>query len=332
MSKTPSNFLTDPHKSNGNPDFSFLRTNEKTVFQHKCSTTTTVVLTDQRVVKLGDDKVLAECEIRQIDKCCYLSRGIFKWPSLNCRLKDGSVVSFEINKHRVIHVCQDLIANIRSWSQNCETKIVQETDSKLLYSDEVGAKSNSSPKRAKKIGRYIPKTLRMDVWNHYIGENIGKTKCLCCRNKDIAQMNFHCGHVTSVADGGKTTLDNLRPICSTCNLSMNKKHFEGFTNCYYPVGSAVSSTHMDLFIDRLQKILGELPDLSDGTIVIEVVLDALASAGLFTDKVKEKSLKEFLQEFRCQLISNSDLEGDADLSHKTISDALVKAGIEGFFK
>jgi hypothetical protein len=89
---------------------------------------------------------------------------------------------------------------------------------------------------------------------------------------------------------------------------------------------------MDLFIDRLQKILGELPDLSDGTIVIEVVLDALASAGLFTDKVKEKSLKEFLQEFRCQLISNSDLEGDADLSHKTISDALVKAGIEGFFK
>ncbi|NDG68463.1 MAG: hypothetical protein EB135_03170, partial [Proteobacteria bacterium] len=34
------------------------------------------------------------------------------------------------------------------------------------------------------------------------------------------QSIFECGHIIAEAKGGETSLENLRPICSTCNKSM----------------------------------------------------------------------------------------------------------------
>jgi len=31
---------------------------------------------------------------------------------------------------------------------------------------------------------------------------------------------FHTGHIVAVADGGSNHIDNLEPICSSCNYSM----------------------------------------------------------------------------------------------------------------
>lgn len=69
----------------------------------------------------------------------------------------------------------------------------------------------------------IPASLRRWVWNRYIGEAEGKGPCFCC-NTGISQGTFQSGHVQSDADGGKTVLGNLRPICSECNQSMGKKN------------------------------------------------------------------------------------------------------------
>jgi len=51
-----------------------------------------------------------------------------------------------------------------------------------------------------------------------------EAKCWCCHKATIGVRNFDCGHVTSVFDGGKTTLENLEPICGACNSSMGKKN------------------------------------------------------------------------------------------------------------
>ncbi len=81
-----------------------------------------------------------------------------------------------------------------------------------------------NPIFTKKDNKYkkklIPKSLRIKVWNTYIGEDIGKIKCLCCNTIDITQSIFECGHIIAEAKGGETSLENLRPICSTCNKSM----------------------------------------------------------------------------------------------------------------
>jgi len=83
-------------------------------------------------------------------------------------------------------------------------------------------------KEVKYNKQIIPKALRIKVWNTYIGEEIGKTKCLCCNEINITQSIFECGHIIAEAKGGKTVLENLMPICSTCNKSMKTKNLYDF--------------------------------------------------------------------------------------------------------
>jgi hypothetical protein len=81
--------------------------------------------------------------------------------------------------------------------------------------------------------RNIPIAVKISVWNKYIGEEIGKTKCLCCNDRFITQMQFHCGHIISEINGGKTNINNLKPICSTCNFSMGRKNMHEFAKEYF---------------------------------------------------------------------------------------------------
>jgi hypothetical protein len=74
----------------------------------------------------------------------------------------------------------------------------------------------------------IPKALRINVWHTHIGDDKGKSKCLCCDINEITQMNFECGHIISESDGGETIIDNLLPICSICNKSMGKNNLNLF--------------------------------------------------------------------------------------------------------
>jgi hypothetical protein len=74
----------------------------------------------------------------------------------------------------------------------------------------------------------IPKILKDLTWEKWVGDHIAKTKCLCCGVNDIKMNSFHCGHVVAEADGGPTTVENLRPICATCNLSMRTQNMVKF--------------------------------------------------------------------------------------------------------
>ena len=74
----------------------------------------------------------------------------------------------------------------------------------------------------------IPKILKDLTWQRWIGDDIAKAKCLCCGINEIKMNSFHCGHVVAEADGGPTTVDNLRPVCATCNLSMRTQNMEKF--------------------------------------------------------------------------------------------------------
>lgn len=74
----------------------------------------------------------------------------------------------------------------------------------------------------------LPQKLRALVWNTYIGNKHGTGKCWCCKDKIIEQMDFHCGHVSSVKDGGSDEIINLRPVCAPCNLSMGTTNMIDF--------------------------------------------------------------------------------------------------------
>ncbi len=70
------------------------------------------------------------------------------------------------------------------------------------------------------------------VWNKWIGEEIGKFKCLCCNVTDINQMSFNCGHIIAESKGGETILSNLKPICQNCNSSMGSLNMDEFMKTF----------------------------------------------------------------------------------------------------
>jgi len=75
----------------------------------------------------------------------------------------------------------------------------------------------------------IPKTVRNCLWINYF-KNKREDKCQCCLRETISISNFHAGHIISELKGGTTTLDNLRPICQLCNLSMGTQNMDDFIN------------------------------------------------------------------------------------------------------
>ena len=87
---------------------------------------------------------------------------------------------------------------------------------------------------SKMAKKQIPKKLRIEVWNKYIGESIGKAKCKCCEISDITQLTFHCGHIIAEAKGGDVNIDNLLPICGMCNGSMGTTNLYDFQKSLQP--------------------------------------------------------------------------------------------------
>ena len=128
-------------------------------------------------------------------------------------------------------------------STKCRKKNIKVAINKSKYSSDSSDSSDIEddylidkhkiPKQTnKKSKKTIPSTVKRLVWNKYIGENIGKYKCYCCKLTEITQLSFHCGHVISEKNGGKINIDNLRPICQNCNSSMGTKNMNDFITEY----------------------------------------------------------------------------------------------------
>lgn len=84
----------------------------------------------------------------------------------------------------------------------------------------------------KKAKAAIPKKVKTDVWNTYIGADINKHRCLCCKKTVISNTDFDVGHVTSESTGGTLEIGNLRPICSACNHSMGTRNMVDFVKMF----------------------------------------------------------------------------------------------------
>ena len=111
--------------------------------------------------------------------------------------------------------------------QEDEKKLKEDEERKRLE-DEKKLKEDEEKKENKKKKQSIPKNVRVIIWNHYIGEDIIKHKCLCCKKVTISNTNFDVGHVLSEKNGGTHEINNLRPICFACNHSMGSENMIDF--------------------------------------------------------------------------------------------------------
>jgi 5-methylcytosine-specific restriction endonuclease McrA len=82
----------------------------------------------------------------------------------------------------------------------------------------------SSPKKTRARKQAIPARLREAVWTTYMDKVFeGKCTVLWCKNR-ITVFDFQCGHDIPESKGGATTIQNLKPICARCNLSMGNRY------------------------------------------------------------------------------------------------------------
>ena len=82
--------------------------------------------------------------------------------------------------------------------------------------------------------RAIPPKLRKQVWETHMKEpRSAYGPCVVCK-EEIHILNFECGHVISHVNGGNLLVDNLRPICGSCNKSMGKKNFYDYIEEFFP--------------------------------------------------------------------------------------------------
>ncbi len=70
----------------------------------------------------------------------------------------------------------------------------------------------------------IPKAVREQCWLNTIGKNY-ESKCYVkwCQNK-MNVFDFHVGHDIPESKGGTLDINNLKPICARCNLSMSDNY------------------------------------------------------------------------------------------------------------
>lgn len=119
-------------------------------------------------------------------------------------------------------------AEKKDYSDSDELKKTKSTKAKTKKADP----DEGNEKLTKTKKKSIPPILKRNVWNKYIGEDIGKAKCTCCKLVDITQLSFHCGHIIAEAKGGELKMDNLKPICQSCNSSMGTMNMNEYVEKY----------------------------------------------------------------------------------------------------
>lgn len=143
----------------------------------------------------------------------------------------------------------------------------------------------------------VPTRLRKQVWDRVENPLSSEGKCVVCRSY-IHILYFECAHIVSVADGGKTTVDNLLPCCGMCNRSMGKMnlfeymekyHPENLKYCIYYSGKSASSDSSKTSAQPQSQPKSRQSSKTSSSKKEESIFESIASVansviGLFHDK------------------------------------------------
>ena len=133
---------------------------------------------------------------------------------INNKIIDNQIIDNEVN-NKIIN-------------NEVNNEIIDNEVNNEIIDNEINNKIIDNIQLNKFKKKSIPLPLKKLVWNKYIGEEIGKAKCLCCKLTDITQLSFSCGHIIPESKGGKLILDNLKPICQSCNSSMGTNNMHDY--------------------------------------------------------------------------------------------------------
>ena len=165
----------------------------------------------------------------------------------NSKLSQWDIKQFPDQKslnENIIKKCKELnfyLGMYKHVSDNYGYKWVQ-----AIIEIETGVKITNEPKNKSNKNK-IPKKIKNDSWDKYIGKQHGTALCICCNQTQIDSKSFIGGHIISEKNGGLINVDNIIPICSECNSSMGSKNMDIFIQKYYP-------NNMSNYVNRKYRI------------------------------------------------------------------------------
>jgi hypothetical protein len=116
--------------------------------------------------------------------------------------------------------------SISNYYNGAVTKVCFEPD-KAKAKAKAKVKSVGSELKKKDMKKKsIPKALRMKLWEQQFGDTLHGSCFSCHRNVKID--DFQAGHIIAEANGGKTTLSNLKVLCKPCNTSCGTMNLSSF--------------------------------------------------------------------------------------------------------
>jgi len=110
-----------------------------------------------------------------------------------------------------------------------ETKPTEKIPKEILV--EAIKEEGLKEKKVKKTKEKIPASVKNTLWSLYFPNTL-QGNCQCCKTEVISKNNFDCGHIISEKEGGEVKLDNLKPVCRSCNSSMSTMNMNDFMKKY----------------------------------------------------------------------------------------------------
>jgi 5-methylcytosine-specific restriction endonuclease McrA len=143
---------------------------------------------------------------------------------LTCNDKPSQPKAKVADSSSVAQIDNTIVDGTQHPSLNIEERVkyleqqLEELLKKVVVNDK-----DSKPNKNK-----LNKQMRARCWTKYVGEDLARTRCICCQEQMITTFSFECGHVEAHACGGSNDLSNLRPICRDCNNGMGTQNMKKY--------------------------------------------------------------------------------------------------------
>ena len=177
--------------------------------------------------KMAEYDMIAECGVSCPDELCELIFELNSYYSnvTNNQFKEYKICIAQQNIHTKCNK-KGITFYLGLYKQyEWIERIISHTYLKTPYCD---MDHSADVDQKKKIP--IPVRLREIVWNAHFQTLHGQ--CYVCQMA-ITFSTFHCAHVIAEANGGSTNAENLKPTCSSCNLSMGTQNLEEYKQKYF---------------------------------------------------------------------------------------------------